>query len=92
MVLKVVEMQAWKDPQSRLYASLVVDQNINSIFVIGGLDKTKNDSLDYISCFTKCRWETIDKLEFKAEIQKDHKLFAGQGSSRSKYLSSSRKT
>ena len=55
-------MEAWKDPQSRLYASLVVDQNINSIFVIGGIDKFKNDSLEYISCFTKCRWEKTDKL------------------------------
>lgn len=73
-------MQDWKDPQGRHYGSLVVDQKSASIFVIGGYDIHKNDSLDYISCFLKCRWikESNGKNQFKAQIQKSHKLFQGR--------------
>jgi hypothetical protein len=56
-VLRVVHMREWRDPQGRFNGSLVVDQKSGSVFAIGGYDHTKNDSLEFISCFIKCRWE-----------------------------------
>lgn len=55
-ILRVIHMKDWKDPQGRYHGSLVVDQKSCSVFVIGGYDIHKNDSLDYITCFLKCRW------------------------------------
>lgn len=73
-------MKEWKDSQARYHGSLIIDQKSFSIFMIGGYDYEKNDSLDYISCFLKCRWEkeSNERLEFKAEMEKSHKLFQGQ--------------
>ena len=78
--LKVVHMKDWKDSQARFHGSMIIDQKSCSIFMIGGYDYEKNDSLDYISCFIKCRWEkeSNERLEFKAEVEKSHKLFQGQ--------------
>lgn len=50
-------MREWRDPQGRFNGSLVVDQKTNSIFVIGGFDSHKNDSLEFISCFIRCKWD-----------------------------------
>ncbi len=79
-VLRVVRMREWRDPQGRFNGSLVVDQKSNSIFVIGGYDHTRNDSLDFISCFLKCRWEqdSSERFEFKADIEKSHRMFQGR--------------
>lgn len=79
-VLRVVHMREWRDPQGRFSGSLVVDQKSGSVFVIGGYDHFRNDSLDFISCFIKCRWErdSSDRLELKAEIEKSHKMFQGR--------------
>lgn len=70
-------MKDWKDPQGRYHGSLVVDQKSCSVFVIGGYDIHKNDSLDYITCFLKCRWQK-DANELKADVNKSHKLFQGR--------------
>jgi hypothetical protein len=79
-VLRVVLMKEWRDPQCRFNASLVIDQKSSSVFVIGGYDHIKNDSLEYISCFIKCRWERdgSEKVELKAEVEKSHKMFQGR--------------
>lgn len=55
-ILKIVHMKDWKDPLGRYHGSLVVDQKSSTVFAIGGYDIHKNDSLEYISCFLKCRW------------------------------------
>lgn len=67
-LLRLVRMREWRDQQGRFNGSLVVDQKSNSFFVIGGYDHTKNDSLDFISCFIKCRWEQdgSERIELKA--------------------------
>jgi hypothetical protein len=79
-LLRLVHMKDWKDPQGRFNGSMVVDQKTSSVFVIGGFDPHKNDSLEYISCFLKCRWEKEgeERVELRATVEKSHKMFQGR--------------
>lgn len=73
----VKEVPEWRDALGRYGGKLVVDQESNNVYCIGGFDRDNNDSLDYISCFLNCRWENG---EFKYIVDKSHHLFSNKKS------------